>query len=308
MVAPVITTDGLTKRFGPVQALEDLTVDIPPGTWGLLGPNGAGKTTLLRLLLGLTDPTSGSARVAGVDPARDPVGVREQTGLAPERDAFVRGATGTEYVTYAGRLGGLPADVAAQRAHSVLDFVGLGEARYRPTVDYSQGMGQRVKIAQALVHDPDLLFLDEPTNGLDPEGREEMLELVGNLASTHDVSVVMASHILPEVEAVCEGALVLSNGQAVTNARLEDLTALRRSTLRVRVRGDVDAFAEQLAGREAELETSPEGVRLVHLPEDAGPRLVLAAAREAGVQVRELTPARQDLEEALVRSLQEGSA
>jgi ABC-2 type transport system ATP-binding protein len=118
----------------------------------------------------------------------------------------------------------------------------------------------------------------------------------------------MASHILPEVEAVCEGALVLSNGQAVTNARLEDLTALRRSTLRVRVRGDVDAFAEQLAGREAELETSPEGVRLVHLPEDAGPRLVLAAAREAGVQVRELTPARQDLEEALVRSLQEGSA
>jgi ABC-2 type transport system ATP-binding protein len=305
---PVVVTEGLTKRFGPVDALTDLSVEIPAQTWGLLGPNGAGKTTLLRLLLGLTEPTSGSLEVAGLDPSRDPVRVREQTGFTPERDAFVPGLTGSQYVTYAGEIGGLPQAEAAQRAHSVLDFVGLGEARYREIEDYSQGMRQRAKIAAALVHDPDLVFLDEPTNGLDPEGREEMLDLIASIARGHDVSVLMASHILPEVEAVCQGALVLSNGQAVANASLEQLTAVRRSTLRVRIRGDVDAFREALAAREADLEQTPEGFVIVHLPEDAGPRTVLEASREADVEVRELTPTRQDLEEALVTSLQEGSA
>lgn len=306
MASPVIVTEGLTKHFGPIQALEDLSVEIPARTWGLLGPNGAGKTTLLRLLLGLIEPTSGTASVAGRDPAQDPLGVRERTGFAPEREAFVPGTTGISYVAYAGELGGLPRSDAIQRAHSVLDFVGLGESRYRGVVEYSQGMRQRAKIAQALVHDPDLIFLDEPTNGLDPEGREEMLELIRNLAARHEVSILLASHILPEVEAVCEGALVLSNGQAVANDRMEELTAVQQATLRVRIRGDRDAFEDRLQAQGARLEETTEGILLVHVEDDTGTHTVLQAAQQAGVQVRELTPARQDLEEALVTSLQEG--
>lgn len=305
MPEPVVTAEGLTKSFGPVEALQGVSFEIPAGAWGLLGPNGAGKTTLLRLLMGLAGPTRGSCRVLGNDPTRNPTAIREHVGLVPEADAYVPGLSAIRYVAYAGQLGGLPADDAKQRAHEVLNFVGLDEERYRDVGDYSKGMLQRAKLAQALVHAPDLVFLDEPTNGLDPDGREEMLELIASLPRSHDMSVVLASHVLPEVEATCEGALVLDQGRVVANDEMETLKATREATYRVRIRGELEAFEDALDEQGASLDRTPEGALLVSTPTNGGPRAVLEAARAAGVQVRQLEPERASLEDALVTALEE---
>jgi ABC-2 type transport system ATP-binding protein len=305
---PVIETEGLAKRYGHVQALDDLSVTIPQGAWGLLGPNGAGKTTLIGLLMGLVEPSAGSARVFGIDPSQNPLAVRETVGLAPEGQAHVPGLTGVQYVGYAGQLGGLPPTEAKQRAHEVIDFVGLGEARYREVQEYSQGMLQRAKLAQALVHDPKLVVLDEPTNGLDPEGREDMLSLIDSIATRHDISILMASHVLPEVEQVCEGALVLDQGEGLANQPIDELLATREDTYRVRFRGDHEAFHERLGRIGARAEQTPEGVTMVHLDGTHGTRDILEAALDANGHVRHLEPARASLEDALVTVLEEGSA
>ncbi len=305
MDSPVVSADALTKSYGNVDALRGVSFEIPSGAWGLLGPNGAGKTTLLRILLGLTAPTRGSVSVLGRDPGREAARIREAVGFVPEGDAFAPGLSGVELVAYAARLNGLPVEDAKQRAHAVLNFVGLDEERYRGVSGYSQGMRQRAKLAQALVHDPGVLFLDEPTNGLDPEGREEMLGLIDRLASLQGISVVLASHVLPEVEAVCEGALVLDQGRVVENERLEVLKARRSGVYRVRVRGSVEGFEEALEGLGASAEQTPEGPLLVSAGQA---RTVLEAAEQSGVQVRQLEPARASLEDALVTTLEEGAA
>jgi ABC-2 type transport system ATP-binding protein len=305
---PVVDVEGLTKSYGSVTALRGVSFELPAGAWGLLGPNGAGKTTLIRILLGLEGPTRGSATVLGEDPTDDPIRIRERVGLVPERDAHVPGLSGVRFVAFAGQLAGLPEDEAMQRAHEVLNFAGLGEERYREVADYSTGMLQRAKLAQAIVHGPELVFLDEPTNGLDPDGREEMLDLVASLPDRHDISVILASHVLPEVEATCEGALLLDQGRVVANDRLETLMATREATYRVRIRGDVERFRGALETVDASLEQTPEGTLLVTAPAEAGTRTVLEAAQAAGVHVRQLEPARASLEDALVTALEEGAA
>lgn len=307
MAEPLIVTDGLRKRYGSVEALVDLSVEIPRGAWGLLGPNGAGKTTLLEILLGLRRPNAGRAEVLGRDPRHEATAIRERIGFVPEVDAYVAGLTGVGYVAYAARLAGLPGSDARQRAHEVLNFVGLEEARYREVEDYSQGMRQRAKLAQAIVHDPEILFLDEPTNGLDPEGRDEMLALIGSLVEDHGIGVVLASHILPEVEAVCEGALVLDEGRLVANDRIEALKAVQEASYLVRIRGERSDLARELNRIEATLEPTEEGLLLVRLPSGRDPRAILAAAEEAGVQLRHLVPARSSLQDALVTALSEGA-
>ncbi len=303
----VVEAEGLTKTYGPVDALRGVSFEIPSGAWGLLGPNGAGKTTLLRILLGLTDPTRGSVRVLGDDPQRAASSIRERIGFVPEGDAHVPGLSGVQFVSFAGRLCGLPGDDAKQRAHTVLNFVGLEEERYRDVAGYSKGMLQRAKLAQALVHDPGVLFLDEPTNGLDPEGRQALLALIRGLAMDHGISVVLASHVLPEVEAVCDGALVLDQGRVVANASMEALKERQQATYRVRVRGSVDAFETALNTLGGQLETTREGSLRVVTPGDEGAVLVLKAAEDAGVQVRQVEPARASLEDALVTRLEEAS-
>lgn len=306
-MASVVEADGLTKTYGPVDALRGVSFEIPSGAWGLLGPNGAGKTTLLRILLGLTGATRGTVTVLGEDPQRSATGIREKIGFVPEGDAHVPGLTGVQFVAFAGRLCGLPGDDAKQRAHAVLNFVGLEEERYRDVADYSKGMLQRAKLAQALVHDPGVLFLDEPTNGLDPDGREAMLALIRGLAVEHGISVVLASHVLPEVEAVCDGALVLDQGRVVANASLDELKERQQATFRVRVRGSVDAFEAALDAAGASLDQTREGTLMVMTPKGEGAVLVLEAAQEAGVQVRQVEPARASLEDALVTTLEEAS-
>ena len=183
-----------------------------PGAVGLLGPNGAGKSTLLKSLLGFIVPDKGSMKVLDMDVATSPLEIRARIGYMPESDSHIPGMNAVSFVAYCGQLSGLPAADAMQRAHEVLYYVGLGEARYRNIETYSTGMKQRIKLAQAIVHDPDLLFLDEPTNGMDPKGRDEMLELIHDLAHNKNVNLILSSHLLPDVEFTCDHVVVMDKG------------------------------------------------------------------------------------------------
>src|SRR6267143_289497 len=210
--ASIASLDHVSIRYGKEWALAEVSAAFPAGAVGLLGPNGAGKSTMLKALLGLLKPDSGRIRVLDLDVAAHPLEVRARIGYMPESDAQIPGMNAVSFVAYCGELSGLPRADAMQRAHEVLFYVGLGEARYRNLETYSTGMKQRIKLAQALVHDPDLLFLDEPTNGMDPKGRDEMLELVRDLARNKGVNLILSSHLLPDVEYTCDHVVVMDKG------------------------------------------------------------------------------------------------
>lgn len=224
---PVIAIDSLTKSYGAsVTALADLTVDVPAGITGLVGANGAGKSTLIKILLGLLPATSGSASVLGLDVATRGQQVRSRVGYMPEHDCLPPDTSATELVVHLGRLSGLPATVARERAADTLRHVGLAEERYRPVGTYSTGMKQRAKLAQALVHDPQLVLLDEPTNGLDPQGRDEMLDLVRRVGAEFGISVLVTSHLLGELERVCDHVVVIDGGRLLRSSSTADMTAV----------------------------------------------------------------------------------
>jgi ABC-2 type transport system ATP-binding protein len=218
----LLRIDGLTKQYPGTTALDDLTVELPPGRIGLVGANGAGKTTTFRLLLGLAHPTVGHIEVCGIDVAQDPIAVRSRLGYMPEHDCLPLDQTAADVVSTFGELSGLPARVARQRASDMLDLVGLDEARFRPIREFSTGMRQRTKLAQAIVADPELVLLDEPTAGLDPIGREEMLALVARLGS-FGISVLMATHLLDDVQKVCDHVVMINAGRLVVAGATDSL-------------------------------------------------------------------------------------
>ena len=238
----VITTRGLTKRYGPVTALDDLSVDVEPGVVGLVGANGAGKSTLIKILLGLLPPTSGTVEVLGLDAVTQGELVRERVGYMPEHDCLPADVSATELVVHMARISGLPPTAARERTADVLRHVGLYEERYRLIGGYSTGMRQRVKLAQALVHDPALVLLDEPTNGLDPAGRDDMLGLVRRIGADFGISVLVTSHLLGELERVCDAVVVVDGGRLLRSSSTAAATA-QRSVLAV----EVDARADELA-------------------------------------------------------------
>src|SRR2546425_12440117 len=235
--APLVEFKDLVVSYGAVPALSGVSGAFPPGPTGLLGPNGAGKTTLLKTLLGFLEPDSGMINAFGLDPTKRPLDVRRRIGYMPEVDCHLPGMTAAAFVAFAGELSGLPRDEAISRAHEVLYYVGLGEARYRRVDTYSTGMKQRVKLAQALVHDPDLLLLDEPTNGLDPQGREEMLTLIADVAGRRQMSLILCSHLLRDVERVCETGILVNQGQVAAAGSLSEPTAAQRAAFAVRWKG-----------------------------------------------------------------------
>ncbi len=242
---PVIEVQGLSKRFGNFLALDNLSLNIPRASVGLLGANGAGKTTLIRNLLGLTRPTAGSARVVGFDTQTQGTKVREHVGYMPEADALPMATTAADFVGHMAEMSGLPARAARQRAADVLYQVGLSEERYRLIKGFSTGMRQRVKLAQAIVHDPDLVLLDEPTAGMDPNGREEMLELVQRIYRNLGIAVVFSSHILEDIERVCDYVVILDNGKLVTARPLGEMETIGGEVV-IRIDGDTAAFANNL--------------------------------------------------------------
>jgi len=219
----IIETERLRKNYGRQRALDEVTVRVPPGTIGLLGPNGAGKSTFIKCLLNLTTPTSGTAKVLGRDIRAGDRSSREKVGYSPEQDCHIPGMAGCEYVTYCGQLSGMPFRLARQRAHEILDLVGMGQERYRSIDTYSTGMRQRAKLAQALVHDPEVVFLDEPTNGLDPSGREHILRLIGSLWRELGISVIVSSHLLHDVERICDRVMIIAHGRLLEHDSIEAL-------------------------------------------------------------------------------------
>src|SRR6187401_2872106 len=244
---PLLTTDALTKRYpGGVTALDGLTLTLEPGIIGLVGANGAGKSTFLRILLGLLEPTSGSATVLGRDVRSDGSELRRFIGYMPESDCLPPDVTATDFVGQMGQLSGLPASAARERAAEVLRHVGLYEERYRPMGGYSTGMKQRVKLAQALVHDPRLLLLDEPTNGLDPAGRDEMLALVRRTGTEFGIAVIVASHLLGEIERTCDFLVAIDAGRLLRAAPLGSFTE-RTGALAIEVEEGEDRLAAALA-------------------------------------------------------------
>ena len=245
--SPLLRTAGLTKRYPGATAIDALDLEVPRGRVGLVGANGAGKTTLFRMMLGLSRPTGGSLEVCGVDVARDPIGVRNRIGFMPEHDCLPLDQSAADVVATFGELSGLPPRAARQRASDVLDLVGLDEARFRPVAGFSTGMRQRAKLAQALVGDPELVLLDEPTAGLDPGGREEMLALVARLGGL-GISVLLATHLLDDVQQVCDHVVMLDGGRLVVSG---NTSALLEGTglLNVDVGPDRDQLIEALAQR-----------------------------------------------------------
>jgi ABC-2 type transport system ATP-binding protein len=294
----------VTKTYGKVTALHQLSVRVPPGAVGLLGPNGAGKTTLIRTLLGLITVDSGGGEVLGMDVRTRRLDIRQVVGFAPEDECLFPGVPGIEFVAYAGELCGMAWKDGLQRAHEVLNYVGLGEARYRPVESYSTGMKQRLKLASAIVHDPRLLILDEPTNGMDPAGREEILELARDLSRNKGMSLLFSSHLLPDVEAVCDHVLVLARGQLLAQGKIQDLKQAHDRMIEVRVKADSARFARRLTDLGCGVEPHDELLR-VSLPVGRSRDLLWQVAASCGEQIRYLRPQRSTLEEVFLKAVEE---
>ncbi len=236
----VVTTKGLAKRYGAVVALDDLTITLTDGVTGLVGANGAGKSTLIKILLGLLRPTSGSAKVLGFDPTTEGAQIRRAVGYMPEHDCLPPDVSAGDFIVHLAQMSGLPRIAARERAADVLRHVGLAEERYRPMGGYSTGMKQRAKLAQSLVHDPRLVLLDEPTNGLDPAARDDMLALVRRIGHDFGIAVLVTSHLLGELERVSDHVVVLDGGKLLRSSATTDFMG-DTGTLLVEVIGEGDA-------------------------------------------------------------------
>ncbi len=305
---PVIETRGLRKTYGKFVALHGLDLVVPRASVGLLGANGAGKTTLLRLLLGLARSDAGGARVLGLDAWADAIAVRSRVGYMPESDSLPPGTTAADFVGHMAEMSGLPARAARQRAADVLYQVGLDEERYRLIKGFSTGMKQRVKLAQAIVHDPDLVFLDEPTNGMDPQGREEMLDLVVRIHQVMGIAVVMSSHILEDIERVCDHVVILDHGRLVVSRPIRGLEGDDgRAELLVRIDGDPAPFVARLAAgglavRRNATDDPWEELVVAH-NDDRAYDLIRDAAADLGVPLRSLRARSSSLEEVYLREI-----
>ncbi|GAT66441.1 ABC transporter ATP-binding protein [Planomonospora sp. ID91781] len=243
----ILATEGLSRRFPRVTALDRLTVTVGPGVTGLVGANGAGKSTLIKILLGLLEPSEGAAQVLGMDVTAQGAEIRRVVGYMPEHDCLPPDLSATEFTVHLARMSGLPRTAARERAADVLRHVGLYEERYRAMGGYSTGMKQRVKLAQALVHDPKLVFLDEPTNGLDPQGRDEMLALIRRIGTEFGISVLVTSHLLGELERICDHVIVIDGGTLLRSSAISEFTQTTR-TVTVEVEEGRDVLAAHLAG------------------------------------------------------------
>ena len=298
----IIEAEHLCKTYGSQRALSDVTLKVPTGTIGLLGPNGAGKSTFIKCLLNLETPTSGSAKVLGCDIRAHNRASREKVGYSPEQDCHIPGMAGCEYVTYCGQLSGMSFRKARQRAHEILDLVGMGQERYRLVDTYSTGMKQRAKLAQALVHDPKVIFLDEPTNGLDPSGREHILRLIGSLWRDFGTSVVISSHILPDIERICDRVIIIAGGRLLEHDSIEALKNRHRQIVEISPSTDSEKFSavltqaglhfERLSSGRLRVESSSESIEWI-----------LKLMRDHGLPPAEIVANPNALHELFLKSL-----
>ncbi len=304
----IIELDGLSVNFGQLQALKSLRGSYSARSLGLLGPNGAGKTTLIHTLLGFHQPSAGTARVFGNDILHQDKAARALIGYMPERDSFIAGMSAVRFVRMMAELSGLPPAQALERAHEALFYVGLGESRYRKLEEYSQGMKQRAKLAQALVHGPRLIFLDEPTNGLDPPARERMIQLIKEIRDTGEVHVVLSSHLLGDVEECCEEVLILNRGEIAYHCNLEEERRANRKFLELEARGDVEGYVEAI--RALGVECVPHKKRRIKmvLPPELEIRELYSLAAERRIEIRHLDYKKDSLQDIFLKAMEESPA
>jgi len=292
----IIQLDNILVRYGKLRALDGVSVRCGPGPIGLLGPNGAGKSTLLKTVLGFLLPNGGSGRVLGYDIVKNPLDIRLRVGYMSEDDSYVHGLNAVNFVTYAGELTGMARSDAMQRAHEVINYAGVGELRYRNVESFSTGQKQRIKLAQALIHDPKLLFLDEPTNGLDPKGRQEMLDLIKDISTHKGINLVLSSHLLPDVEYVCSQVIMINKGKIIAHGSIEKLLETQKHQYDIRFKGPWQNFGEALKRLNCSLKHTIDDTYRASLPPGEKPGFFFKLARESGVQIRHLALSKPTLE------------
>jgi ABC-2 type transport system ATP-binding protein len=305
----VVELNGLEVKLGGRPILQGLNATLTGRCIGLLGPNGAGKTTLLHTLLGFYPTSGGSARVLGLDVRTETRAIRSLMGYMPENDAFIQGMSGIRFVRLMAELSGLPKAQAIERAHEVLFYVGLGEARYRPVEGYSLGMKQLAKLAQALVHGPRLVFLDEPTNGLDPVARQRMIRLVRDITEAGGVRVILSSHLLRDVEECCDEVIVLKAGKVAVTCNLEEERRANRNFLELELRTQDGAsadpgFVQALEALGAEIASGARQRLKLVLPESVQVRDLYRLAAERNIQIRRLDYKRDSLEDIFLKAME----
>ena len=293
----------LQFSYGPVKALDGISLNLAEGAVGLLGPNGAGKSTLLRILLGFLVPQHGQGRVLGYDIRLEQARIRRHIGYMPEDDCLIPGMDAVTFTAHFGELSGMPRHEAMKRAHDVLFYVGLGESRYRLLETYSAGMKQRLKLAQAIVHDPRLLFLDEPTSNLDPQGRKEILELIQDISSKKDIQVLISSHILTDIESVCSDVVILNKGRLAAQGKLSELRELQYRLYEIRIKGEGEGFAAKIRALGCRVEETEDKLLKVYVPAEMDIREIFRAAEEEKSQVRHFVRSRTSLEDLFARAV-----
>jgi ABC-2 type transport system ATP-binding protein len=302
---PVIQLDGLEVTFGKRTILKKLTASLTGRSIGLLGPNGAGKSTLLNTLLGFHKPSAGTARIFGRDIRTHAREVRSLIGYMPENDAFIAKMSGVHFVRLMAELAGLPREHALERAHEAFFYVGLGEVRYRALGTYSLGMKQSAKLAQAIAHGPKLLFLDEPTNGLDPPARTRMIQLIQEVRDRGDLSLILSSHLLRDVEECCDQVLILKDGNIAAFCNLEEERRANRRFLEIETRGNANgSFIEAVEKMGCETATGAQGRLKLILPDGLEVRQLYQVAADQNVQIRRLNHKRDSLEDIFLKAME----
>jgi ABC-2 type transport system ATP-binding protein len=303
----VITLDGLSVSFGGRPILKDLRGELRGRSIGLLGPNGAGKTTLIHTLLGFHPPSAGTARIFGRDIRGDANQIKSIIGYMPERDAFISKMSCIHFVRFMAELSGLPPAAALERAHEALFFVGLGEARYRNLDTYSLGMKQLAKLAQAIVHGPKLIFLDEPTNGLDPPARLRMIKMIREIRDSGQANIVLSSHLLRDVEECCEEIVILKEGRLVVYCNLEEERKANRKFLMLETRGELNAFVAAVDELGCECAVTSDHRLKIILQGGTEIRDLYRLAENTKVQIRRLAFKRDSLEDIFLKAMENGA-
>lgn len=306
-MSSLISLVDITKTYRDTLALNRVSVDIQPGITGLLGPNGAGKSTLIKLILGLVKMTSGSGTVLGYRLGAEGRRIRNKIGYMPEDDCFISGLSGVEVVKFGACLAGLPPTEALRRSHEILDFCGMKQERYRKVDTYSTGMRQKIKFASAIVHDPEFLILDEPTSGLDPEEREALLNRVKLLSRQVNKSVLISTHILPDVQAICDNVLILSAGQVLLTDSLANLNRTDFPSVSFRVYGDHQAIQDYLERAGYRVNFTFDRQVIVEGNSDDMVAQVWEAAQQTGSKIQTLVPAKNSLEEIFLATVREAA-
>jgi len=297
--------DNLTVNFGRTTILESLSLQSDARAIGLLGPNGAGKSTLIKTLLGFIRASSGTARISGLDIYKDSRQIKALVGYMPEHESYITGLSPVRLLRFMAELCGLPSRDAMERAHEVLLYVGLGEVRYRNVETLSLGMQQKVKLAQALVHGPRLLILDEPTNALDPASRNDMIDLISDIVRNAQSHVILCSHILKDVEQCCDDVMVLNRGRIILSGNIQELKGVDEQIYDLRIKGNPDRFMADLAVHGCQCSINERGVIRITLPREEKTRMLFEIARKNDIQLRHFYYKQDSLEDVFIQALEE---